>query len=95
MRNEEVSLLPKMLMLTGSLVLYYGSLFSLGAYAKRKCGLSFRFYLTMAAVGACFVGVMLVFRSVMYANIAITVLFVFGVFAALRRMDRKAVSGEE
>ena len=95
MRNENVSLMPKMLMLTGSLVLYYASLFSLGAYAKRRCGISLRFYLTMAAIGGCFVGVMLAFRSMMNVNIAVTVLFVFGVFAAIRLMDRKADGSEE
>ncbi len=95
MRNQQVSLLPKMLMLTGSLMLYYVFLFSLGRYARRKCRFTLRFYLTTAAVGGCFIGLMLVFRNLMYVNIAITVVFVFGLFAMLRIMDRKADGIEE
>ena len=94
MRNEAVSLLPKMLMLTGSFVIYYVFLFSLGVYAKRKCAITFRFYLTMAAIGTVFAGLMLCFRNRMYVNIALTVIFVFGVFAALRMMHRKSVGTE-
>lgn len=94
MRNEEVSLLPKMFMLTGSLVIYYVFLFSLGAYAKRRCGITLRFYLAMAAIGVIFTGIMLCFRNMMYVNIAITVIFVFGIFAALRVMDGKPVKTE-
>ena len=90
MRNEEISLLPKMLMLTGSFVIYYVFLFSLGWYAKRRCRVTPRFYLIMAAIGAGFVAVMLVFRGRMYVNIALTVVLVFGVFAALNIADRKS-----
>lgn len=92
MRNEEVALLPKMLMLTLSFVTYYVFLFSLGAYAKRRCGITLGFYLIMAAVGACFVALMLAFRNMMYVNIAITVILVFGVFAALRIMEKNSES---
>lgn len=95
MRNEEVSLFPKMLMLTGSFVIYYVSLFSLGVYSKRRCGISLRFYLTMAVLGAFFVTIMLVFRNRMNVNIAITVLFIFGVFAVLRLIDRKHDGGQK
>ncbi len=92
MRNEEVALLPKMLMLTLSFVTYYVFLFSLGTYAKRRCGITLGFYLIMAAVGACFVALMLAFRNMMYVNIAITVILVFGVFAALRIMEKNSES---
>ncbi len=94
MRNEEISLLPKMLMLTGSFVIYYVFLFSLGAYAGKRCGISAGFYLTMAVIGGCFIGLMLVFRRMMYVNIAMTVMLVFGVLAALMLLDRKSGGAE-
>ena len=62
--------------------------------AKRKCAITFRFYLTMAAIGTVFAGLMLCFRNRMYVNIALTVIFVFGVFSALRMMHRKSVGTE-
>ena len=84
MREESVSLLPKTVFLTTSFVLYYLCLFLTGAYAKKRCRLNRPFLLLLLAVGAAFVALMLLLRQQMYLNIALTVLFVFGVYGLIR-----------
>lgn len=91
MRNEEVALLPKMIFLTASLLIYFVFLFSTGHYAKKKCRFTRRFYLMMVGVALSFMVLMFLFRELMVVNIAITVVYVFGVFFYLwhggRRME--------
>ena len=89
MQDEEVLLLPKLLLLILSFVLYYVSLFLLLHYAKNKCRPTVRFILTMVLTAVVFVGLMLLLRRQMYVNIALTVVFVFGIFALLHTFSRK------
>lgn len=83
MRVESVSLLPKVLFLTGSFVIYYTCLLLTGIYAKNRCGVTKRFVMLLLSVTIVFAVLMLALREIMYANIAVTVLYVFGVFLLL------------
>lgn len=85
MQNEEVSLLPKVGFITGSLILYYVFLFLLGRYAKKNCKKDYRKISLLLLLGACFAVLMLVLREYMVINIAVTVLFVYAIFAILFR----------
>ena len=85
MRNEEVSLLPKMAFLIGSLMMYYVFLFFTAEYAKVRCRLDWKFLLGMGGFGVVFAALMLLLRENMYVNIALTAAAVFGVFALLRQ----------
>ena len=80
MRDEAVSLMPKMLFLIGSFVLFYLFLFLLGFYAKQRCRLRARFFLLTCGTGALFVLLMLLFRENMPVNIFVSAAFVFGEF---------------
>lgn len=85
MREESVALMPKTLFLTGSFVLYFTFMFLLGIYAKRRCAFNVRFVLALILSAVCFVLLMLFFRSMMYVNIAVTVVYVFGIFLFVYR----------
>ena len=86
MRDEEVSLMPKMTFLILSLVLCYGCLMALGRYGAIHKRIKGVFIVRMAAFGAAFVALMLVFRENMYVNIALTVCYVFLIFLMLWRL---------
>ena len=90
MREEEVALLPKTLFLTGSFLLYFAFLFLTGLFAKNRCGFDRRFLILLTAVGAAFFGLMVLFREWMFWNIALSVLFVFGIFFMLYKRGKKA-----
>ena len=90
MREEEISLLPKAAFLTGSLILFFAILFALGGvYAKARCRQYGRLCLQAAAPGVLFAALMLLLKDNMFVNVAVTVLFVFTVFALLYRYGRK------
>lgn len=92
MRAEEISLMPKIMFLIVSFILYFGFLFILGAqHAKAICRKYGRLCLTAAVAGAVFIVLMILLRNNMLLNIALTILFVFGLFGLIywygRRMD--------
>ena len=87
MRDSEVMLMPKLLLLLGSFLLFYVFLFATGCYAKKRCRLNGRFLMLTGGVGVVFAALMLVFRENMYVNIAVSVLFVFSEFAIIRKRD--------
>ena len=95
MREEEIALLPKTLFLTGSFLLYFLFLFLLGLFAKPGRAFKKRFIWILAAAGASFAALMLIFRERMYLNIAISVVFTFGVFALLYMRARRLREGKE
>jgi len=88
MREETVALWPKTLFLVGSFVVYYTFLFLMGRYTKQRCGFDPRFLGRLASVAASFIALMVILRKIMYLNIAITVLYVFGIFLLLLRHGR-------
>lgn len=94
MREEEIELLPKMLFLIISVIMYYVCLFLTVKYSKMSCRANGSFYLIMAAAGLGFAGIMLLIREQMQLNIAFTGIFVFAVFGVLygfsKKLDKKA-----
>ncbi|MBQ5399020.1 MAG: low temperature requirement protein A [Ruminococcus sp.] len=89
MRDEEVNLIPKILLLVTSFVMFYVFLFMLGGFAKSRCCLTLGFFLTVSALAAAFVALMFIFRENMYVNIAVSALFVYSVFAIIYRRAGK------
>lgn len=89
MREEEVALIPKIIFLVASLLIYYTFLFMTGIYAKKQCGLNIRFYLKLVGVGIGFAVLMFLLRDIMVLNIALTVIFVFGIFIMLYLKSRE------
>lgn len=91
MRDEEVDLMSKIVLLICSFILFYAMLFALGAFAKARCRFKAGFFLTIGGIGAAFAAVMLLFRENMYVNIAASVAFVFAMFGVIlynaRRTD--------
>ena len=90
MRAEEISLLPKILFLSGSFLLYFVFLFALGnRHAKARCRKYVRLCLQAVLIGIVFAGLILLLREQMMINIALTVVFVFAMFAMLYWYGRK------
>lgn len=84
MQNEEIDLIQKMTFMVVSLIIYFACLFATGRYAKQRCHPTRGFYLTMIGIGVCFAVLMFLFRDYSMVHIALTVVFVFGVFLYLR-----------
>ncbi|MBQ7505042.1 MAG: low temperature requirement protein A [Ruminococcus sp.] len=90
MRVEEVSLIPKLLFLIVSMILFFGCLFALGSrHAKAKCRRYNLIYLKTGAASAVFITLMLLLRENMMINIFITVAFVFGLFWMIYRYGKQ------
>ena len=90
MREAEIRILPKVLFLIGSFILFFAFLFVLGGkYAKAKCERYKRLCLWATLPCAVFAALMLLLRGNMPVNIALTVAFVFTVFTILYRYGRK------
>ncbi len=90
MREEEVALLPKTLFITCSFILYFVFLFLTGIYAKKKCMFNVRFFRFLVIFGISFLALMMVFRTRMMLNIAISVLYVFVLSMIIYRHGRTA-----
>jgi len=93
MRGEEVSLVPKTVFLVTSFVLYFVFLFLLGKYNRAKYTFSSKFILVMALVTAGFAALMILLRQNMYLNIALSAVYVFGIFLTLYLLYKK--NGEQ
>ena len=83
MREEEISLMPKMLFLIGSLVAYFVFLMLLNGHTKFQCKPAKPFIIKTSIITASFIFLMILFRENMYINILISVLFVFSIFLTL------------
>ena len=95
MRDEEVSLLPKMIFLIVSFVMYFGFLFGLGyGHAKAICSKYTKHSMYAALIGVAFICLMIPLRSQMMINIALSVVYVFAMFALIYKYGR-ALSGLE
>ena len=55
----------------------------MGFYAKQSCCFNKRLVLLLTGILISFVALMLLFREMMYVNIAITVVYVFLIFIIL------------
>ena len=92
MHDSEVALLPKILMLILSFIMYYLSLFFTLRYSKSKCRPTAKFIISMCLIAVGFVIFMLLFKDMMYVNIAITVVYVWGIFFLLHHFSKTTVS---
>ena len=90
MRDGEVDLLQKTVLLVGSMLLYFTFMFLTERYAKRKCAFTRKSALILCGIGVSFAALMLLFRELMYVNIAITVVYVYAVFFMLYRQAKSA-----
>ena len=90
MRDGEVNLLQKTVLLVGSMVLYFTFMFLTEKYAKHKCAFTRKNALTLCAFASCFIASMLLLRELPYANIAVTVVFVYAVFIMLYLQGKRA-----
>ena len=95
MRDEKINLMPKILLLISSFIMFYVFLFAMGSYAKLKCQLNIKFFLPIVCIGCLFVALMFIFRENMYVNIAVSVAFVFSVTAIIFRFGKKNDTSEE
>ena len=90
MREEEISLIPKILFLIGSFILFFGFLFALGnRHAKARCSKYNTLFLKSGAISAVFIILMLLMRENMMVNIFITVVFVFSLFIIIYRYGKR------
>lgn len=89
MQDEKINLLQKTVLLVGSFALYFLFLALLGLYSKKRCAFHKKFIISLIAVVLSFIVLMLLFREQMYVNIAITVVYVFGIFIMLFFRDKK------
>ena len=86
MREEEVALLPKVLFLIASFVLFFGILFAVGSsHARTRCRKYGRLCMRAGIAGAAFIVLMILLRAEMTVNVALTAAFVFAMFAILRQ----------
>ena len=88
MREDEIDLMPKMLFLIGSFLVYFLCIFLLGRYAKRRCMFNRKFIALMGGSAAVFVGAMMIFRENMKLNILLTVFYGFSVFLIIHKFGR-------
>jgi low temperature requirement protein LtrA len=90
MQEDEIRLLPKLLFLIGSFLLFFAFLFALGnRHAKDRCRGYSRLCLQAAAAGAVFAGLIILFKENMMINIALTVILVFVLFGMIYRYGKK------
>ena len=89
MQEEEIRLVPKLLFLIGSFVLFFGFLFALGSrHAKAHCGSYPQLCGKAALIGAVFLLLMILLRTQMLLNIALSAVFVFALFSMIYRYGK-------
>ena len=92
MHEEEVSLLPKIIALVVSLMIYYICLFLLKRYAKKSCVPGRTFNLELLLILIIYAALMIILRNYMVINITVTAACVFLIFILLysfvKKMDR-------
>ena len=86
MREEEVYVIPKMIFMVASFVIYYAFLFATTKYSKLMCRNNHKKYLLPGIIGTVvFVVLMFVFMDNMYINIILSVAYVYFIFFVLHR----------
>lgn len=90
MREEEIELMPKMIFLIVSFIMFFTFLLGAGVrHAKATCRKYYRLCLYAAGISAVFAGLMIAFRFEMKINIALTVVYVFSLFSMVYRYGKK------
>jgi low temperature requirement protein LtrA len=95
MRKEEVAILPKTLFITGSFILYFVFLFLADIYAKKQCACNLKYHEFIGVLGLSFLILMIVFRTQMTLNIAISVVYVFTIFLVIYRKGKSVSVGAD
>ncbi len=90
MREDEIAIMPKMLFLIGSFLMYYFCIFMLGRWAKKRCAVRKGMIITVILSSAAFAALMLILREYMMINILLTVLYGFGIFIILHFLGKSA-----
>ena len=85
MADEEVDVLPKIIFLTVSIIVYFICLFVLGRYSKKKYAFNTGFIVKLICLTLAFAILMIVLREYMYVNIIITLLYIGSIFLILYR----------
>jgi Na+-driven multidrug efflux pump len=86
---EEIRLIPKLLFLIGSYVIFFGFLFAVGGrYSKAKHSHYPRFCFTVATVAVVISALIILFRNNMVVNIALSVVMVYSIFAIIYRYSK-------
>ncbi len=88
MHSEEIELVPKIVFLIVSFLIYYLFLFLTERYAKLKCRPTAGFCIKLLLAAVSFAAVMLILKDYMQLNIAVTVIYVFGVYLVLHRIGK-------
>lgn len=83
MRNEGVSITPKLLFLSISFLIFFTCIFLLMLFAKDRLKMCSKLIARVAIISIIFVVLMLAFKSNMYVNIAITVIYAYSVFGSV------------
>lgn len=89
MRDEKIDLLQKTVLLVGSFILFFVFMFMTTRYARRSCSINLKFVLTLCLILLSFAVLMLVFKELMYVNIAVTAVYVYGIFLLLLLQSKK------
>ena len=92
MHDSEVRLSPKILMLISSFLTYYVSLFLTLRFSKGKCRPNTQFVLSLVGCAVSFVLLMMIFKDNSYVNIALSVIYVWGIFLLLHHFSKKTAS---
>ena len=86
MQREGIRLVPKITFLSVSFILYFLFLFALGlGHAKERCRKYDLFCVIAVVLSAVFVAAMFLLKDYMLANIALTVVYIFGMFFMIYR----------
>ncbi len=89
MREEEIALTPKIVFLTGSMFLYFFCMFALLGFAKQTLSVCRRLILKVMLISVLFAACMIMFKTNMRLNIAVSVAYVFAIFLALYGFNRQ------
>ena len=94
MREQHVALMPKMIFLVVSVIIYYVFLLLTRPYTKATCRLKGSFMVKLAALTAAFAALMLLLRENDALHIFITVAYVFSIvnvmYGAKLKIDRES-----
>lgn len=94
MHDEDVSLLPKITFLIVSLLMFYASMLSLTLYSKKCIHITGKNTAVICLTAVCFSALMFLLRENMYLNIALTVVYTFGLFLTLVKVGRSVNAAE-
>lgn len=91
MREEDINILPKMILIVFSVVGYFVFLSALKKYEIKNCMHSKAFHFKIMLFTVLFIILMLIFRENMYVNIFVTVVYVFLIFMVIKPVRQSRI----